>query len=273
MKADLHNHTTASDGILNILELAEYARKKDIDVIAITDHDSVGAFNYIDKYPITIIKGVELSTYCNNENIHLLGYFINNEIPEEIKLILNNFQEKRKERVKLILKKLKEYFDISIDYKEIEKYQLEGTIGRPHIAQAIEDKYNIPYKETFNRFIGNEQAAYVPTENLGIKEAIELLHNNNAIAVIAHPYLIKKNNINDLISLGVDGLEVRYAKHTKEQEKYFYKLAQKNNLLITGGSDFHKYKEKLDDSDIGDGIIENKELKKFLDTLNIKIEE
>lgn len=274
MKADLHNHTTASDGTLNVLELVQYASKKGIDIVGITDHDSVDAFNYdIDKSPILIIKGVELSTYCNNENIHLLGYFKDNEIPEEIKIILKHFQEKRKDRIKKMLQKLKEYFNINIEYKELEKYQLEGTIGRPHVAQAIEEKYNIPFREVFDRFIGNDKPAYVPTENLGFKEAIELLHNNNAIAIIAHPYLIKKNNIKDLILLGVDGIEVRYSKHSKEEEKLFYKIAKKHNLLITGGSDFHRYKENLEDTDIGDGIIENKELKIFLESLNIKIKE
>jgi len=274
MKADLHNHTTASDGILNAIELAEYASKKGMDIIAITDHDSVEAFDCeIKKSSIPIIKGVELSTYCNKENIHLLGYFKNNEVPDEIKVILNYFQEKRKERLKLMLQKLKDIFDISLEYEDVEKYSIEGTIGRPHVAHAIEEKYNIPFREVFDRFIGNDQPAYVPTENIGLKEAIELLHNNNAIAVLAHPYLIKKNNVNDLISLGIDGIEVRYGKHTKEEEKRYYKLAKKNNLIVTGGSDFHKYKETSDDPDIGDGIIQDKELDIFLETLNIKIEE
>lgn len=275
MKADLHNHTTASDGVLEPLELAKYAQKQNIDIIAITDHDSVDAFNHnIEKSPILIIKGVELSTYCNNENIHLLGYFKNNEITEEIKMILKHFQEKRKDRVKLMIKKLKEHFNIIIEYKDVEKYtSLEGTIGRPHVAKAIEEKYNIPFREIFEKYIGNDQPAYVPTENLGLKEAIELLHQNNAIAVLAHPFLIKKNDINTLISLGIDGIEVNYSKHTPEERKYFRNLANKHKLLITGGSDFHKHKEKKEEVEIGDGSISDKELQIFLKTLNINIEE
>lgn len=274
MKADLHNHTTASDGVLTPLELAKYAKNKNIDIIAITDHDSVDAFNYSIESPIPIIKGVELSTYCKNENIHLLGYFKNNEIPEEIRIILKHFQEKRKDRVKLMIKKLKEHFNIIIEYKDIEKYtSIEGTIGRPHVAKAIEEKYNISFKEIFDRFIGNDLPAYVPTENLGLKEAIELLHKNNAIAVLAHPFLIKKNDINTLISLGIDGIEVNYAKHTINERKYFRNIAKKHNLIITGGSDFHKHKVKEDDVEIGDGNISDKELEIFLKALNINIEE
>lgn len=271
MKADLHNHTTASDGILSINELIDYAKTKNIDILGITDHDTVESFNnYYNDSEIKIIKGVELSTYCNNENIHLLGYFINNEIPEELKCILKDFEEKRKERIHLMIFKLKEQFDLTITYEEIKKYA-DGVIGRPHVAQAIEKKYNISKRKVFDEYIGNGKPAYVPTEKIGIKEAINLLHNNNAIVVLAHPYLIEKNDIEKLVSLGIDGIEVNYSKHTEQQRKIYRQIAEENNLFITGGSDFHRYKEYDDDIDLGYGTIENKELSKFLKELNIKI--
>ena len=94
MKADLHNHTIYSDGILTPFELSKYAKEKKLDLIAITDHDSTNAFKEENNYSVPIIKGVELSTFHNGENIHLLGYFINNYVPEELNELLNTFAEK-----------------------------------------------------------------------------------------------------------------------------------------------------------------------------------
>ena len=100
MKADMHNHTIYSDGSLTPLELAEYGSSKGLNLIAITDHDSVSAFKEdLTSSVIPIIKGVELSTYYNGENIHLLGYFVNNESPKAIEELLQYFEQKRKERV------------------------------------------------------------------------------------------------------------------------------------------------------------------------------
>ena len=273
MKADLHNHTIYSDGILKPLELAEYGAKKGIDLIAITDHDSVTAFSEdLKKTVIPIIKGVELSTYYNGENIHLVGYFINNESPKEIEELLQYFERKRKDRVYEIIKKLKKYYDIELTYDDIKKYA-DGAIGRVHVAKAIEEKYQVPFKETFDKYIGNDQLAYVPTENFNFKDAIDVLHKNNALAILAHPMYIIKNDVEELIKLGVDGIEAHYSKHTREQEEIYLKLAKKYKLLVTGGSDFHKYPETEDDIDLGKATVSGKELEELLNKLNFKIKE
>ena len=273
MKADMHNHTIYSDGSLTPLELAEYGSSKGLNLIAITDHDSVSAFKEdLTSSVIPIIKGVELSTYYNGENIHLLGYFVNNESPKAIEELLQYFEQKRKERVYEIIEKLKKYYDLELVYDDIKKYA-DGAIGRVHVAKAIEEKYKVPFKEVFDKYIGNDQLAYVPTENFDFKDAIDVLHNNNAIAVLAHPMYITKNNVEELIKLGVDGIEAHYSKHTEEEEQQYLKLAKKYNLLVTGGSDLHRYPEKEDDVDLGQATISGKELEELLEKLNFKIKE
>lgn len=272
MKADLHNHTVNSDGILTPTELYKYARKRDVDVIAITDHDSIKAINEIKENNLPIIIGVELSTYSKGENIHLLGYFIHNEIPKKICSILDYYAQKRQERALEVIEKLKKYFNISIKYEDIEKYA-DGAIGRVHIAQAIEEKYKVPFNEIFEKYIGDDALAYVKTENLDFKEAIDILHNNNAIAVLAHPVYIKRNNVEDLVKMGVDGIEAFYPTNTIEDEKYFLKLAKKYKLLVTGGSDFHKYPEDDSMKDLGYSTITAKNLELFLEKVEYEIKE
>lgn len=272
MKADLHNHTIHSDGILTPTELLNYARKQRVNIIAVTDHDSIKAVEEIKENKLPIIIGTELSTYSKGENIHLLGYFIHNEIPPKMIETLNYFTEKRKERVIEMIKRLKQHFNLELKYEDILKFA-DGAISRTHVAKALEEKYQIPYREIFDKYIGDDCLAYVKTENLDFKDAIDLLHQNNAIAVIAHPVHIKKNNIEDLIKLGVDGIEAYYPSNEIEDEKKFLKLAKKYKLLVTGGSDFHSYPESSEMKELGYSTISGKDLDLFLNKIEYEIKE
>ena len=272
MKADLHNHTVNSDGVLTPTELYKYAKKKGVDIIAITDHDSINAITEIKEHNLPIIIGVELSTYYKGENIHLLGYFIHNEISKGILSILDYYAKKRQERTIEIIEKLKKYFNLSIKYEDVVKYA-DGAIGRVHIANAIEEKYKVPFNEVFEKYIGDNCLAYVKTENLDFKEAIDLIHNNNAIAVLAHPVYIKRNNIEDLVKMGVDGIEAFYPKNTIEDERHFLKLAKKYKLLVTGGSDFHKSNKDDSIKELGYSTITDKHLELFLNKIKYEIKE
>lgn len=272
MKADLHNHSTSSDGILTPSELLKYAKKKGVNIIAITDHDSVKALDEIKRNRLPIIIGVELSTYSKGENIHLLGYFIHNEIPSKMIEILDYYANKRKERAFEIIRKLKKYFNLELKYEDISKFA-DGAIGRVHVAKALEEKYRIPFNDVFDRYIGDSCLAYVKTENLVFKDAVDLLHQNNAIAVLAHPVYIQKNNLEDLIRQGIDGIEAYYPSNTATDEKRFLKLAKKYKLLITGGSDFHKYPENNDIKDLGYSTISNENLDLFLKKIEFEVKE
>lgn len=264
MRADLHVHTRYSDGIYSVHDIAKKAKIKGLDVIAITDHDIIGATKEIKEITdIEVLLGVELSTYHNNINVHMLGYFKNNIVPEGIINILKEYQNERLTRLNKIIINLKKYYNIEITaYDVLSKYS--SVITRANIAYIIADKYRITKDEVFDLYLGNNKKGYVPTKKITSIEAIKLLHDNNAIAVIAHPGYSKGLNINDLIPYGLDGIEVYHSLNSEDEKKRYLSIAKKNNLLITGGSDYHddSHNEKL-----GNYTIQGNNLKKFLDIL------
>lgn len=271
MKADLHCHTKYSDGDLTPIELSMRAKQKGVDIIAVTDHDTVKVLDSeIKDCHIPILKGVELSTYHNSECIHLLGYFKNNEVSIEIKKLFETYEEKRKNRIIKIIEKLNKHYNLIIDYDSVKKFA-DGVIGRVHVYKALEEKYGITRQDAFDKYIGDNQLAYVPMEELTLKEAIDVLHKNNAIAVLAHPINIKKTKVEDLIKLGIDGIEVYYPTHSLEDKNYYLSLVEKYNLLITGGSDFHSEKRQDIKTDIGHSTIKDTNIDILLKKLNIEV--
>ena len=271
MKADLHCHTKYSDGDLTPIELSMRAKQKGVDIIAVTDHDTVKVLDSeIKDCHIPILKGVELSTYHNSECIHLLGYFKNNEVSIEIKKLFETYEEKRKNRIIKIIEKLNKHYNLIIDYDSVKKFA-DGVIGRVHVYKALEEKYGITRQDAFDKYIGDNQLAYVSMEELTLKEAIDVLHKNNAIAVLAHPINIKKTKVEDLIKLGIDGIEVYYPTHSLEDKNYYLSLVEKYNLLITGGSDFHSEKRQDIKTDIGHSTIKDTNIDILLKKLNIEV--
>lgn len=269
MKADLHVHSNYSDGVMTIEEISEYAKTKDLSVVAITDHDNLKSMEVIPtlEKDVLMLIGVELSTYHNNENIHILGYFYNNSVNNlEIVDFLTDLREKRDNRIYVIIDKLKEFYNININYEDILKFS-NGAIGRVHVAKAISEKYGCTLDEAFDRYIGNNAKAYVPTSNFSTRDAIDMLHRNNAIAIVAHPGHIKKNDVEDIVKLGVDGIEVYYPEHDKEEVLKYLDIAKKYNLLVTGGSDFHGIGIR---EDLGTSTINDEDINLLLEKLNIK---
>lgn len=272
MKADLHSHTIYSDGIYSVYDLVVMAKEKKMDIIGITDHDNLDSYNaYLevkDKLPIKVLIGVELSTWYMGENVHILGYFYNNCNPGmELITFLDDMKNKRIIRAKKMISNLKKYFDIEVDYDSIASKYKE-IIARPHIAREISEKYNMSINDVFNKYLSNKSPAFVATSNTTVKEAIDLLHRNNAIAVWAHP-VHNKNKFNDLdiINMGIDGLEANYPDNTNEDTKYYKDLCNKYNLLCTGGSDFHDH---ISHSEVGTSFIEDEDIDKLLSKLNIE---
>lgn len=271
MKADLHSHTIHSDGVYSVYDTVMMAKENGLSLFAITDHDNLDSYNsYLkikDKIDIDVLIGVELSTWYIGANVHILGYFYNNSNPgDELLNFLSDIRNKRIIRAKKMISNLKKYFDIDVSYDEIAA-QNKDLISRPQIARYISEKYDIPVEEVFIRYLSNASKAFVPTSNTSTKEAIDLLHRNNAIAVWAHPVLNKGNfNEEDIINMGIDGIEGFYPANTEEDTKHYRELANEYNLLFTAGSDFHDHDSH---SEIGTCYIEDEDINKLLDKLNI----
>lgn len=242
---DLHTHTTASDGLLTPAELIKFAKKKSLNAIAITDHDTTEGYaetleNTKDNNNFFIIPGIELNSQFKDEEIHVLGYFIDIE-NTHLQSILSEMRDSRVTRAKKIVKNLVRIYNFDISYDEVLEKAKKGAISRSHIARVLYDKGKVRnVSEAFNRYLGPKCPAYVERYRLDPKEAIELIKEAGGVAVLAHPGLLNDSSlINIYIKEGIDGIEVYHSKHTDEQTQSFEKIARKKNLIITGGSDCH----------------------------------
>ncbi|MBQ6819905.1 MAG: PHP domain-containing protein [Clostridium sp.] len=266
--ADLHIHSSYSDGTMTPEEIIDNAINLGVRVISITDHDSIASQYVTNKNyeNINIIPGIELSTEFENLELHILGYFIDVKDKELINVV-NKLNKARIERVEEIILRLKKY-DIYIDKEDLE-IDSNSTIGRSHIAKAMVKKgYFENYKVAFTSYLVKGKPAYIKGYKLNYKKVIEVINNAGGIAVLAHPGQIYKSLeieriIRNLRSYGLNGIEVYHPSHTKEQTNNFYNLAKKYKLLVTGGSDFHG-KGCLKENVIGSYGINEKLLNKLI---------
>jgi predicted metal-dependent phosphoesterase TrpH len=269
MRADLHMHSTYSDGRLTPLEVIKRAKRNGIDIISITDHDIISGADEIKGYAnqegIRYIPGIELSTIYKEKSVHLLGYFTDESYySKEIIGYSTRIKLRREERAIKIILKLKKYFDIEISYNEVFKLA-RGIIARPHIAKVINSKYpeySLDY--IFKNFIGDQNKAYVPSSLLSVQQGIDMLKRNNCVVVLAHPVLLKEHIKDFVLSHQFDGIEAIYIKNTEEDEKEYREYALKNGIIITAGSDYHGIENDSSHGDIGDKYLEGKDLEEFL---------
>lgn len=244
IKFDLHMHSTFSDGTLTPKELVNLVKKENLDYFALTDHDSISGIEdatyYANKLGIKCIPGIELSTEHNGESIHILGFFKdeNYKNPKLIK-ILDDLKENRVNRAKKIIENLDLFFNIKLDLNKLLKNSKE-VITRPHIAKEIIDSgYPYDFNEIFDKFIGAESKAYVPLTRISTKEGIKILKDFGALVFLAHPVLLKKSKVEDLLIYDFDGIEALYSQNTNEDTNKFINLAKEKKLYITCGSDYH----------------------------------
>ncbi len=244
MKFDMHTHTTCSDGLLSPRELVDLGVESGLDGLAITDHDEVAgideAINQSKIYSnFFIIPGIEFGCNKNDEEVHILGYFIDYK-NKDLLDVLKKLHESRYTRADGIIKKLRK-LEINITIEDVLKHTDESNIGRPHIGRAIVEKgYVENLEQAFDMYLDRGKPAYVERYQLDIEETILLIHNLGGISVLAHPGLIKDRTIIDYcINKGIMGIEAYYSKHNKFEEEEFLEIGNKNNLIITGGSDFH----------------------------------
>lgn len=262
--SDFHIHTIYSDGRLTVDEVLNEA-KKHVKYLAITDHDEIDgaleAYDKVEKLGLELILGVELSTHKNDEPVHVLGYFKNKSDALKVHEFLKGQTIKRQKRMLEMKDKLLEYFDIDLNTDRLMK---RSCVTRGSIAQEIV-RQGFPYtkQEIFDKLIGINCKAYVPSSKLTPEEGIKILKDAGAKVFLAHPVRSKKNDVEELIKLGFDGIEARYSINTDEDTKKYLALAKKYNLVVSAGSDFH-YFDDDDHGDIGIVHLESDELEEFL---------
>jgi len=241
-RADLHCHSTRSDGTLSPAALIALAKKKELQGLSITDHDSVAAYPdclaHAKQHGIQIVPGVEFSTQYKGISVHVLAYSFDYTHRDLLDLCQRH-QQRRKERNLQILDNLaKEGF--LIDPKELPQ-DGRTTVGRPHIAKLLVDKgYVTDIPTVFQLYLGDGKKCYVPGVPLAIPETLEVIHAAQGLAVLAHPHLFKNLAfVRSVLAFPFDGLECEYARMSPQQNEPWISLAQQKGLLRTGGSDFH----------------------------------
>jgi predicted metal-dependent phosphoesterase TrpH len=253
---DMHIHTNYSDGTFTPQEAVKYASEVKLVAISITDHDCVDgideALKFASKVGIEVVPGIELSSEVmldsQKSEMHILGYYIDYK-SKKLKKALSVFKKARYERAIEMLEKLKKSGAKFKDDNFLKK--IEGkVIGRPHFAKAlVEEKLVGSVNEAFQRYLSKGKPAYVPKYSISAHDAIKLILNAGGIPVMAHPYYVycdDENTFKSFIKDGLMGIEAWHIKHSENTVKKFLKLAEKFNLIATGGSDCHgQYKKEL----------------------------
>lgn len=242
-KADLHIHTTASDGNSTPAEIVKLAAEQKLEIISITDHDSIaGLAEAIDaarELDIEVIPGTEITATYEEREAHLLAYGFDTE-DTDFRKLMKGHRQARVDRGKWILEKLsREGFDLHID--EVRAEANGSNIGRPHIAAVMVSKgYVASFKEAFIRYLSNRQLGVIPSDYFSHHEVIETVKAAGGATVIAHPgQMYSEKELEGLVEAGVDGIEVIHPSHNYELQKKMEAFAERHNLLSTGGSDFH----------------------------------
>jgi predicted metal-dependent phosphoesterase TrpH len=248
MKADLHIHSCHSDGRYSPGQLVEYAAQNTLDIIALTDHDTTSglaeAREYARKFPLLrVIPGVEISTNQDDDELHILGYGINEEAPN-IKELLQQAQKNRKKRIHRILESLKTAH-ITLNFEDVGNGNNSVSLGRLHVARLLVRRGHVrTIREAFDRYLSYETnlISYSATDFVSSQKAIETILDAGGMAVLAHPTIaLFDRYIDRLIEFGLQGVEVFKSSRTSIEEFYLETVVKDKGLVITGGSDWHGY--------------------------------
>ena len=245
--ADLHVHTTESDGDMRPGEIVSKAASIGLGAVAITDHDTINgvpeAIRMGRETGIRVIAGVEISAVYNPGTMHILGYF--QTLPDGFEKELQSVQAGRRKRLPKIIEKLN-ILGFTITRDDVSSIAGDAQIGRLHIAKALIEKgYVKDFKTAFSRYLAKGKPAYVEKEKMSIARSLSLIHEYGGLPVLAHPFTLEleayelKLLVKQLKEAGLAGIEVFYPEHTKAQKKLYTTIARDLDLFMTGGTDYH----------------------------------
>ncbi|MDG0812318.1 PHP domain-containing protein [Cohnella rhizosphaerae] len=248
-RADLHTHTTASDGLHKPSDNVRMAAEAGLAAIGITDHDTVAGLDEARQaartYGVEVVPGVEISTAHDGQDIHILGYFADDRDPVFLARLASQ-RRVRDSRNELIVARLNE-LGVRLSWEAVldaagRDRGPDETVGRPHIAEALVRMGAVSsLQEAFDRYLAEGKPAYVLPPRIAPAEAIAWIHEAGGAAVVAHPGLYGADDtVEALLRDGVaDGVEAYHSDHTAEDERRYADMAARYGVVATGGSDFH----------------------------------
>ncbi len=245
MRVDLHLHTWTSDGDVSPAEVVRLAASARLDVIAITDHDTAAGVGEAVAESvgrdILVIPGIEVSTRWSDQELHVLGYWIDPQA-EPILEHQRRATSRRSTRMGAMVDRLQS-LGIGITFEDVETAAgpTVQTLGRPHLARALHNRgFTRFYGEAFARYIGDTGPAFVAEGFPLPEDAIDTIHRAGGVAVLAHPPLAWiPEALESLVEMGLDGLECFRPGLDQADISMLERLAGRFELLTTGGSDWH----------------------------------
>jgi hypothetical protein len=220
------------------------AVKQGVGLLALADHDTVASYapalEAARQHPsLKLIPAIEISSHAPGNEVHILGYFIqcgSSRLEAELKVL----QESRGERARAMVAKL-QGLGLDITIERVQELAGTGSVGRPHIAQALMEKgYVSDFREVFDKYIGQGGPAYVERHKLSPEQAVDLVLQCGGIPVLAHPTTVNLDELlPGMLAAGLMGMEVYYKDYMPETRQQLANLARRHRLLVTGGTDFH----------------------------------
>ncbi|MFJ3142864.1 PHP domain-containing protein [Streptomyces halstedii] len=248
MRIDLHTHSTASDGTDTPAELVAHAAAAGLDVVALTDHDTVGGHaEAVAALPegLTLVRGAELSCRVGGVGLHMLAYLFDPAEPE-LARAREQVRDDRVPRARTMVRKLQE-LGVPVTWEQVARIAGDGSVGRPHVATALVELGVVDsVSDAFTPdWLGNGGRAYADKYELDPFEAVRLVKAAGGVTVFAHPLAVKRGAvvpesvIADLAAAGLDGIEVDHMDHDAPTRARLRALAAELDLLPTGSSDYH----------------------------------
>ena len=250
LKIDLHSHTNCSDGALSPIQLVQRAQQMQVDVLAITDHDTVAGIQTAKDYVqaenmrMQIISGVELSTSWHGFDIHIVGLNVDNHDPIFLERLSQQLEERDRRAVRICEKLHKcgheGIYDLALAYAD------GAQISRNHIAKALVQRGVVTQaQQAFTKFLGKNKRAHVTPKWISVKEAIQWIHDAGGSAVLAHPSHYDMTSkwlrriVNEFSQHGGDAMEITHPNMAADKKRLLQEILKDNNLLASAGSDFH----------------------------------
>ena len=239
---DLHMHSTASDGSRSPADVVRAAKRAALSAIALTDHDTVAGLAEAAavgaELGVRVVNGVELSAVEGQTETHLLGLHLRDTVALEHGLA--ELREMRGRRAARIVELLQSQ-GVQVTLDDVLLQAGAGAIGRPHVARAlVADGWATDVRDAFDRYLGAGRPAFVAKEQLGMRQAIAMVHAAGGLAVLAHPGAGgTRERIEALVPLGLDGVEVKHPSHSPQDVARLRGCVDQLGLIPSGGSDWH----------------------------------
>ena len=243
---DLHIHSNYSDGTLPPAELIRLAEGTDLAAVALCDHNTVRGLPAFlaaaEGRPVEAVPGIEFSTEYQDQELHILGLFVQPEHYDTINRLLDETLSRKEQSNIVLIERLKQQ-GLDLDYWEIKAETPSGSVNRAVIAAHMVRKgYGESVKDVFNKWLSKDLGFYVPPKRPDAFETIRFIKSIGAVAVLAHPFLsLQEKDLREFLAQaeGLDGMEVFYPKFSPEQTELAGRIAEEFGLIKSGGSDFH----------------------------------